>query len=47
VTDRFGSSTAFAGLAAIAAIGLTAAYLLMPETRTFEEEETNRKQKAK
>ncbi|MFZ0609531.1 MAG: MFS transporter [Xanthobacteraceae bacterium] len=33
VTDRFGSSSAFAGLAAIALIGLITLWRLMPETR--------------
>lgn len=33
ITDRFGGSAAFAGLAAIALLGLTALWLLMPETR--------------
>ena len=33
VTDRFGSSAAFAGLAAIAFIGLITLWRLMPETR--------------
>jgi predicted MFS family arabinose efflux permease len=33
VSDRFGSPYAFAGLAAIAAIGLVVLWLLMPETR--------------
>jgi predicted MFS family arabinose efflux permease len=39
MTDRFGSSAAFAGLAAIALVGLTALWLLMPETRPVEEPE--------
>jgi MFS family permease len=38
ITDRFGSAAAFMGLAAIAAIGFAAAWLLMPETRTGAEE---------
>src|SRR5436305_5033661 len=33
VTDRFGSSVAFLGLAAVAAIGLVMIWLVMPETR--------------
>jgi predicted MFS family arabinose efflux permease len=33
VSDAFGSSTAFLGLAAIAVIGLATVWLLMPETR--------------
>jgi MFS family permease len=33
LTDRFGSSAAFAGLAVIAAVAFTAVWLLMPETR--------------
>jgi predicted MFS family arabinose efflux permease len=33
VTDRFGSSVAFLGLAAVAAIGLAMIWLVMPETR--------------
>jgi len=33
LTDRFGSSVAFAGLAVIAAVAFTAVWLLMPETR--------------
>ncbi len=33
ISDHFGSPSAFAGLGAIALIGLTAAWLLMPETR--------------
>ena len=31
--DTFGSSTAFIGLAGIAALGLTVIWLFMPETR--------------
>jgi len=31
--DRFGSSVAFMGLAAVAAIGLVMIWLVMPETR--------------
>ena len=33
VTDRFGSSVAFLGLAAVAALGLAMIWLVMPETR--------------
>jgi predicted MFS family arabinose efflux permease len=33
VTDRFGSSVAFLGLAAVAAMGLVMIWLVMPETR--------------
>ena len=33
ISDRFGSSVAFAGLAAIAAAGLVVIWLAMPETR--------------
>jgi len=33
VADRFGSSFAFMGLAAVAATGLTMIWLVMPETR--------------
>ena len=33
VSDRFGSATAFTGLACIAALGLAMIWLLMPETR--------------
>ena len=33
VSDHFGSPAAFAGLAAIAVVGLAAVWLLMPETR--------------
>jgi MFS family permease len=32
-SDRFGSSVAFAGLAGVAALGLAAIWLFMPETR--------------
>jgi MFS family permease len=39
MTDRFDSASAFAGLAAIALVGLTALWLLMPETRLAEEPE--------
>jgi MFS family permease len=39
VSDRFGSPYAFAGLAAIAAVGLAVLWLLMPETRPVVEEE--------
>lgn len=37
LSDRFGSPMAFAGLALIAAIGLAATWLVMPETRREEE----------
>jgi MFS family permease len=37
-TDRFGSPTAFATLAAIALVGFVVLWLLMPETRPVEEE---------
>jgi predicted MFS family arabinose efflux permease len=33
LTDHFGSSVAFFGLAAIAAAGLAGVWMLMPETR--------------
>ena len=33
ITDHFGSSVAFFALAAVATVGLTTAYTLMPETR--------------
>ena len=33
ISDTLGSSTAFVGLAAIAALGLTVIWLFMPETR--------------
>jgi MFS family permease len=36
LTDRFGSPVAFGGLAAIAFVGLTLVWLLMPETRPAE-----------
>jgi predicted MFS family arabinose efflux permease len=36
MTDHFGSSSAFAGLAAIALVGLTVLWALMPETRPEE-----------
>jgi predicted MFS family arabinose efflux permease len=39
VSDRFGSPAAFAGLAAIAFVGLTVVWLLMPETRPAEKPE--------
>jgi MFS family permease len=38
MTDRFGFSSAFAGLAAIALVGLTVLWSLMPETRPEETE---------
>jgi len=37
VSDHFGSQSAFAGLAVIAFAGLTAAWILMPETRPQDE----------
>ena len=37
MTDRFGFGSAFAGLAAIALLGLTVLWSLMPETRPEEE----------
>jgi MFS family permease len=37
VTDHYGSPTAFAGLAAIAVVGFTVLWFLMPETRPVEE----------
>jgi len=37
LTDRFGSSAAFASLAAIAVVGLTLAWRLMPETKPADE----------
>jgi MFS family permease len=36
ISDTFGSSTAFIGLAGIAALGLTVIWLFMPETRRIE-----------
>ena len=33
VSDKLGSSTAFLGLAGVAAIGLLMIWLIMPETR--------------
>ena len=39
ITDRFGSGSAFAGLAVIALASLTVVWLLMPETRPAEETE--------
>jgi hypothetical protein len=33
ISDTFGSGTAFVGLAAVAAVGLTVIWLFMPETR--------------
>jgi MFS family permease len=38
MSDRFGSTTAFLGLAAIAAVGLAAIWALMTETRPGENE---------
>ena len=37
LSDHFGSPAAFAGLAAIAVVGLAVVWLLMPETRELEE----------
>jgi MFS family permease len=37
MTDHLGSPAAFAGLAAIAVIGLAVVWFLMPETRDLEE----------
>jgi predicted MFS family arabinose efflux permease len=39
VTDHFGSPAAFASLAAIAVVGFTALWFLMPETRPADEGE--------
>jgi predicted MFS family arabinose efflux permease len=39
ISDHFGSSSAFVGLAAIALVGLALVWLLMPETRAAEETE--------
>ncbi len=36
ITDRFGSASAFLGLAGIAALGLLAVWLILPETRPSE-----------
>jgi len=41
LSDRFGSSWAFAGLASIALVGFLAVLLLMPETRKPDEAETD------
>jgi MFS family permease len=38
IADRYGSPSAFTALAIIATVGLTAAWLLMPETKTAEAE---------
>jgi len=38
VSDTFGSNFAFLGLAAVAAVGLAAIALLMPETRHAKDE---------
>jgi MFS family permease len=38
VSDKFGSNTAFIGLAAVAALGLAMIWLIMPETRRTKEE---------
>jgi predicted MFS family arabinose efflux permease len=40
VSDKFGSSVAFTGLAAVAAVGLALIWLVMPETRRNEAGET-------
>jgi MFS family permease len=40
ITDRFGSSLAFATLAAIAFLGFIVVWLLMPETRPVEQAES-------
>src|SRR6516162_2239468 len=40
LTDRFGSPTAFTSLAAVAFVGLTLVWLLMPETRPAKEAAT-------
>jgi hypothetical protein len=37
VSDQLGSSTAFTGLAAVAAVGLAMIWLIMPETRRIED----------
>src|ERR1700686_5776300 len=39
VSDRFGSSVAFTGLAGVAAVGLAMIWLVMPETRRSPREE--------
>jgi MFS family permease len=39
VSDRFGSSVAFAGLAGVAALGLAMIWLIMPETRRTKHEQ--------
>jgi predicted MFS family arabinose efflux permease len=36
VSDTFGSSIAFIGLAGVATLGLTVIWLFMPETRRLE-----------
>jgi len=36
ISDTFGSSTAFTGLAGVAAVGLMVIWLFMPETRRVE-----------
>ena len=41
MTDRFGFGSAFAGLAAIALVGLTVLWSLMPETRPEEKRRMN------
>jgi MFS family permease len=41
ISDRFGSSLAFAGLTVIAFAGLTAMWLFMPETRSLAQSEVN------
>jgi len=40
LTDRFGSAAAFSSLAAVAFVGLTLVWLLMPETRPAKEAAT-------
>ena len=45
ISDTFGSSTAFLGLAAIAALGLTVIWLFMPETRRTVEREARGQQR--
>jgi MFS family permease len=40
VSDRFGSSVAFAGLAGVAALGLAMIWLIMPETRRTKQEQS-------
>ena len=40
VTDKFGSSTAFLGLAGVAAVGLVLIWLVMPETRRVAQDDS-------